>query len=202
MVKKYGLLLSFTLKTFVSSLFWIFSFLFNITKVVFMIDWRKRERGDRRRDRCNGSSPSLNILHYFEGEKRAFTTLRTFSRLKCVYFCPVPTKTIGFPVVWAMLRAVPTLSSTVSNFVSTIPSIWRGFDPSYLFCVQVRKVEMRKRAEKRNASGQTKNNKSQSPFNLHRNLIRARTSSTSPPFYLIEKVPYLSFFLLHTHIVS
>jgi len=44
-----------------------------------------------------------------------------------VYFCPVPTYTIGFPVVYTILKEAPTLSSTVSNLVRTIPSIVLGF---------------------------------------------------------------------------
>ena len=39
---------------------------------------------------------------------------RTWSLRKCVYFCPQPTKTTGCPVTYTMVRAAPTLSSTVS----------------------------------------------------------------------------------------
>ena len=39
--------------------------------------------------------------------------LRTFMRLKSVYVCPVPTKNIGWPVVYVMLSAAPTLRERV-----------------------------------------------------------------------------------------
>ena len=57
---------------------------------------------------------------------RAFTTVCTFSFLRWGYFWPTPTKTIGLPVVYTMLRAVPTFSSTVSNLVMMIPSMILG----------------------------------------------------------------------------
>ena len=48
------------------------------------------------------------------------------SRRKLEYFCPVPTKMIGFPVEYDMETAAPTLLSIVSNFESTMPSTVRG----------------------------------------------------------------------------
>ena len=58
----------------------------------------------------------------------ALTTVGTLRRLRWGYFWPTPTNKIGLPVVWTMLMLVPTFSSTVSNFVNTMPSIVRGLD--------------------------------------------------------------------------
>mmetsp|Transcript_13203 Transcript_13203/g.40747 ORF Transcript_13203/g.40747 Transcript_13203/m.40747 type:complete len:252 (+) Transcript_13203:1059-1814(+) len=54
-----------------------------------------------------------------------FTTAFTDNFLRCVYFCPTPMNMMGWPVLYVMESVAPTLSSIVSNFVSTSPSIWR-----------------------------------------------------------------------------
>lgn len=58
---------------------------------------------------------------------KAWTTAFALSAFRSVYVWPVPTNTIGCPVMYVMEMAAPTLSSIVSNLVSTMPSIRCGF---------------------------------------------------------------------------
>ena len=51
------------------------------------------------------------------------TTDLTLSFFKSVYVCPHPTNITGAPEVYTMESAAPTLSSTVSNFDNTMPSM-------------------------------------------------------------------------------
>ncbi len=63
--------------------------------------------------------------HHFGPQlSKAWTTVFTFNYFKLGYFWPTPTYNIGLDVEYTNDKAVPTLSSTVSNFDNKIASIW------------------------------------------------------------------------------
>lgn len=46
---------------------------------------------------------------------RALTTAVAFSDLRSVYVCPVPTKTIGWPVIYVIEIAAPTCEKSTKH---------------------------------------------------------------------------------------
>lgn len=63
------------------------------------------------------------VVEEIDHESREWTTVLTFNYFKLGYFWPTPTYRIGFPVLYTNDRAVPTLSSTVSNLDNKIALI-------------------------------------------------------------------------------
>ena len=67
---------------------------------------------------------TLRSLYLIYHASNALTTVVTLSYFKFGYFWPTPTNKIGFEVEYTRERAVPTLSSTVSNLDRRIASIY------------------------------------------------------------------------------